>query len=183
MASMVEETLVLKENGTWTLTDLPLKKRATRKSGFTNSNSKWMELANVIRLVFLQKVISNKKAFIFTRPSGPIAKLVTVWFILSAAVLWGYPFHQLDKNMLSCMKIWTRNFKFSIPSCSLWKGETRVCKLKKKIYGVKQTSWICCKVFHYHGSSRISQSKPDYSLFPKITPQIQTMFLFILTIS
>lgn len=86
---MVEETRVLKKKDTWTLTDLPLYKEQLEQSGFTKSNSNRMELANVIRLILLRKVIPNRKAFIFTRP-------VLLLPNLSPFDVSGRPFHQLN---------------------------------------------------------------------------------------
>uniref|UniRef100_A0A6M2EUL0 Reverse transcriptase Ty1/copia-type domain-containing protein n=1 Tax=Populus davidiana TaxID=266767 RepID=A0A6M2EUL0_9ROSI len=95
-----------------------------------------------------------------------VAKMVTVHILLSVASLRGWHLHQLDANNAFLHGYLDKDVYMTFPSGFEQKGETRVCKLHKSLYGLEQGSrqWFvklsgALKAVGFH------QSLSDYSLF------------------
>ena len=97
---------------------------------------------------------------------APVAKLVTVRTLLAIAVKRGWEIQQLDVDNAFLHGDLEEEVYMKIPQGFSNKNETRVCKLKKSIYGLKQASrnW-----YHKFTKSLIDlgykQSRADHSLF------------------
>nr|GEZ45992.1 putative reverse transcriptase, RNA-dependent DNA polymerase, Gag-polypeptide of LTR copia-type [Tanacetum cinerariifolium] len=97
---------------------------------------------------------------------SPVAKLVTVKTLLTVAVKRDWIIHQLDVNNAFLHGDLNEEIYMKIPQGFSREGETRVCHLRKSLYGLKQAShnWYH-KFTTFLLSLNFKQSKADHSLF------------------
>lgn len=160
---MQKEIEALENNETWTLTSLPLGKHAV--------DFKW-----VYKIKFKPNgEVEHYKARLvargFTQIEGEdfletFAKLVTIRSLLAIASAKDWLVHQLDVNNAFLHGDLSEEIYMKIPQGFARKGDTRVCKLKKSLYGLRQASRNWNKKFT-NALEKISlrQSRADHSLF------------------
>ncbi|OMO87137.1 Integrase, catalytic core [Corchorus capsularis] len=164
--AMEKEIQALEENGTWDLVPLPQDKRAI--------DSKWVYKVKFKPNGEIERYKARLVAKGFTQIEGvdfhetfaPVAKLVTVRCLLAIAAKRRWEVHQLDVNNVFLHGDLEEEVFMKIPQGFAKAGETRVCKLKKSLYGLRQASrnW-------YHKFTKaledvgFRQSKADHSLF------------------
>ncbi|KAJ0790830.1 putative RNA-directed DNA polymerase [Helianthus annuus] len=176
--AMKREIHALEANETWTLEQLPQGKRPI--------DSKWVYKIKYKPNGEVERFKARLVAKGFTQMEGvdyhetfaPVAKLVTVRTLLSVAVKRDWPTHQLDVNNAFLHGDLDEEVYMRIPQGFSKQNETRVCRLRKSLYGLKQASrnW-------YQKFTRALlevgyiQSKADYSLF---THKAGNLFVAIL---
>ncbi|GJW21073.1 retrovirus-related pol polyprotein from transposon TNT 1-94 [Tanacetum coccineum] len=109
---------------------------------------------------------------------APVVKLVTVRTLLAVATKKDWIIHQLDVNNAFLHGDLEEEVYMKIPQGFLKEGETRVCRLRKSLYGLKQASrnWYH-NITSFLLTLNFKQSKADYSLF---TYQKEEIYVAIL---
>lgn len=100
---------------------------------------------------------------------APVAKMISIWVLLSLAINHGWPLHQLEVKNAFLNGDLDKKVYMSLPSGFEKKfGEGKVCRLKKSLYGLKQwpRAWfeLFGKVAKGHG---YCQSQVDHTIFYK----------------
>ncbi|KAJ0800174.1 putative RNA-directed DNA polymerase [Helianthus annuus] len=138
--AMRSEIKALEKNGTWTLESLPQGKRAI--------DSKWVYKIKYKPNGEIERFKARLVAKGFTQQEGidyhdtfaPVAKLVTMRTLLAVAVKRNWVIHQLDVNNAFLHGELEEEVYRKIPQGFTNKDETRVCRLRKSLYGLKQAS-------------------------------------------
>ncbi|KAJ0860142.1 putative RNA-directed DNA polymerase [Helianthus annuus] len=164
--AMKREIQALEANETWTLKELPEGKRAI--------DSKWVYKIKYKPNGEIERYKARLVAKGFTQMEGvdyhetfaPVAKLVTVRTLLTIAIKRNWIIHQLDVNNAFLHGDLDEEVYMKIPQGFCKNNETKVCKLQKSLYGLKQASrnW-----YHKFSIALIDigfkQAKSDHSLF------------------
>lgn len=163
---MKKEIQALEQNDTWTLETLPKGKRAI--------DSKWVYKIKYKPNGDVERYKARLVAKGFTQVEGedfhdtfaPVAKLVTVRTLLAVATKNNWLIHQLDVNNAFLHGDLHEEVYMKIPQGFSKENETRVCRLRKSLYGLKQASrnWYQKFTTALLGLGFCS-SKSDHSLF------------------
>jgi len=139
-AAMEEEMHALQKNKTWELVPLPKGKRAVGcKWVFTvKQNPKGEVDRYKARLV--AKGYSQTYGIDYDETFAPVAKMGTVRTLISCAVNFGWPLHQMDvKNAFLHGDLQEEVYMEIPPGFANNQTAGKVCRLKKSLYGLKQS--------------------------------------------
>jgi len=97
---------------------------------------------------------------------SPVAKMVTIRTVLSLAASYGWDLSQMDVNNAFLQGDLVEDIYMALPLGFQGQGESKVCKLRKSLYGLKQASrqWNI-KFTEALLAAGYSQSVHDHSLF------------------
>nr|KAJ0198242.1 hypothetical protein LSAT_V11C700347490 [Lactuca sativa] len=164
--AMQDEIKALEQNDTWSLENLPEGKHAI--------DSKWVYKIKYKPNGDIERYKARLVAKGFTQIEGidshdtfaPVAKLVTVHCFLTVAVKRNWKLHQLDVNNAFLHGELEEDVYMKIPQGFSKRDDTRVCKLKKSLYGLKQASRTWYQKFtDALVDFGYKQSRADHSLF------------------
>ncbi|KAK1425214.1 hypothetical protein QVD17_20561 [Tagetes erecta] len=176
--AMNMEMEALSRNNTWVMTDLPKGRKAV--------GSKWVykikhnpdgQVARYkARLV--AKGYSQKEGIDFDETFSPVVKMVTIRCVISLAVQNDWSLFQLDVDNAFLYGTITEDVYMTPPEGYYDKNETKVCKLIKSLYGLKQASrqWNE-KLTQTLINIGFKQSTSDYSLFVKADDSVISILL------
>ncbi|KAM1292859.1 hypothetical protein ACFX2H_019596 [Malus domestica] len=164
--AMQKEIVALHDNRTWTLVPLPPHKHPIGCKWIYKVKLKPDGSVERYKARLVAKGYSQIEGLDYRETFAPVAKLTTVRVLLSIASIRGWHLHQLDVNNAFLHGDLYEEVYMSLPPGFGRKGETRVCKLHKSIYGLKQASrqWFI-KLSSALKTAGFHQSWSDYSLF------------------
>ncbi|KAL6205555.1 hypothetical protein ACLB2K_022813 [Fragaria x ananassa] len=163
---MRAEVDALQSNGTWSLVPLPPHKKPIGCKWVYKIKLKPDGNIERYKAKLVAKGYSQIKGVDYRETFAPIAKLTTVRVLPSLASIQGWHLHQLDMNNAFLNGDLHEEVYMKLPPGFGGKGETRVCKLHKSLYGLKQASrqWFI-KLSMALKAADFHQSWADYSLF------------------
>src|SRR6266404_1438524 len=135
----------LDKNGTWELVDLP--------SGHKTVKSKWVFKLKAdgrfcARLV--AKGFTQIPGIDFDETFSPVARFESLRLLLALAALEDWEIHQMDVKSAFLNGVLEEEIYMEQPQGFITTGqETKVCRLRKAIYGLKQAS--CAWNLQFHG--------------------------------
>ena len=166
---MATEIEALEKNNTWDLVSLP--------SSHKPIGCKWVFKVKYhsdgsidrYKARLVTKGYNQIEGLDYHDTFAPVAKLVTVRLLLSIAAIKGWDIQQFDVHNAFLQGDLNETVYMTLPPGFSKKGEQRVCKLNKSLYGLKQAlrQWFA-KFSITLTTSGFTQSKSDYSLFTNI---------------
>jgi hypothetical protein len=164
--AMHHKIAALQATGTWSLVPLPSYKRPIGCKWVCKIKLKADGTVERYKAQLVAKGYSQFEGVDYQETFAPVAKMVTVRLLLSVTALRGWHLHQLDVNNAFLHGDLDEDVYMTLPPGFGRKGETRVCKLHKSLYGLKQASrqWFI-KLSGALKAAGFHQSLSDYSLF------------------
>ncbi|KAD5317239.1 hypothetical protein E3N88_17185 [Mikania micrantha] len=164
--AMEKEIKALEQNGTWTLAELPVGKKAIDSKWVYKVKHKPNGEVERYKARLVAKGYTQLEGVDYQDTFAPVAKLVTMRTLLALAVKRDWHIHQLDVNNAFLHGDLEEEVYMKVPQGFSNKEETRVCRLQKSIYGLKQAS----RNWYYKFTSVLielgyKQSVADSSLF------------------
>jgi len=163
---MEDKIKALEANNTWTLEFLP--------PGKMTIGCKWLYLIKYnsdgsierYKACLVAKGYSQLEGFDFTDVFASVTKLTTMRTVLSIAATKNWPTHQMDVSNAFLHGNLHEEVYMQLPPGFHKQGESRVCRLNKSVYGLKQAP---CTRFTTFWSALLeagfTQSRADYSMF------------------
>ena len=96
-----------------------------------------------LRSGWLLKVLIKKEGFDYDETFSPVVKMVSVKCLISIAVNMDWPLYQLDVNNVFLHGNLEEGVYMVLPKGFNGGDNTKVCKLNKSLYGVKQALRQC----------------------------------------
>lgn len=138
---MKKEVDALEQNGTWQLQHLPKGKRAIDSKWVYKIKYKPNGDVERYKAQLVAKGYTKMEGVDFHDTFAPVAKLVIVRVLLTMVVKNNWIIHQLDVNNTFLHGDLEEEIYMKVPQGFRKKNDTRVCKLKKSLYGLKKASW------------------------------------------
>ena len=171
----------LRKNDTWELMSLPMGKRAV--------GCKWVYAVKHKADGSIERYKARLVAKGFTQTYGidyqetfaPVAKMNSIRILLSLAANFGWPFHQFDvKNAYLHGDLDEEVYMDIPPGFEDIKIEGKVCRLRKSLYGLKQSPRAWYERFTQTMlKNGFKQSQVDHTLFIKHSSQGKTTALIV----
>lgn len=138
--AMKREIEALEQNGTWTLEPLPPGKKAVDSKWVYKIKYKPNGEIERYKARLVAKGFPQIEGIDFHDTFAPVAKLVTMRSLLAITAKKNWAIHQLDVNNAFLHGDLSKEVYMKIPQGFSKHGETRVCKLRKSLYGLRQAS-------------------------------------------
>ncbi|CAL2277125.1 unnamed protein product [Prunus armeniaca] len=179
VAAMNSELQALEDNHTWSLVPLP--------PGHRPIGSKWIfrikyhsdGSVDCYKARLVAQGFNQREGIDFTDTFAPVAKLITVRYLLTVAAARKWSLHQMDvQNAFLHGDLHEEVYMLPPPSSRRQGEQQVVCRLHKSLYGLKQAPRSWFRKF----SSTIcgigfKQSRADYSLFTQVHGSSLTIIL------
>ncbi|RVW17578.1 Retrovirus-related Pol polyprotein from transposon RE1 [Vitis vinifera] len=167
--AVMEEIRALEKNETWEVMNLPRGKKPVGCKWIFTVKYKADGTVERYKARLVAKGFTQTYGIDYTETFAPVAKLNTIRVLLSLAANLDWPLHQFDiKNAFLNRELEEEVFMMLPPGFCKEEEETRVCKLKKSLYGLKQSprAWFdrFAKVIKNQG---YQQGQSDHTMFFK----------------
>ncbi|RVW92088.1 Retrovirus-related Pol polyprotein from transposon TNT 1-94 [Vitis vinifera] len=138
--AVMEETRALEKNGTWEVMNLPRGKKLVGCKWVFTVKYKADGTIERYKARLVAKGFTQTYGIDYTETFAPMAKLNTIRVLLSLAANLDLPLHQFDiKNVFLNGELEEEVFVMLPPGFCKEEEETRVSKLKKSLYSLKQS--------------------------------------------
>ncbi|XP_048527792.1 uncharacterized protein LOC125507164 [Triticum urartu] len=138
--SMIEELEALKKNKTWVLTTLPAGKKAVSCKWIFTVKQNPEGKVELYKARLVARGYSQTYGIDYDETFAPVAKMNTVRVLVSCAANFGWKLHQLDvKNAFLHGDLKEEVYMEIPPGFGTEQTTGKVCKLKKSLYGLKQS--------------------------------------------
>lgn len=140
-AAVNEELQALAKNNTWEITTLPKGKKPVGCKWIFTIKYNADGSINRYKARLVAKGFTQSYGVDYEETFAPVAKLNSVRVILSLAANLDWPLHQLDiKNAFLNGELEEEVYMQIPPGCEAPSASNKVCKLRKSLYGLKQSS-------------------------------------------
>ncbi|GJX52152.1 putative RNA-directed DNA polymerase [Tanacetum coccineum] len=166
--AMNNEMEALYLNNTRILTDLPLNRKAIKSKWVYKIKYKSNGEVERYKARLVAKGCGQKEGVDYEEIFSPVVKMSTIRCFINMAVQKSWNIFQMDVNNAFLYGDLTEDVYMIPPPSFFDKNETRVCKLVKSLYGLKQAlrQWNK-KLVETLSKVGFLQSKNDHSLFTK----------------
>ena len=138
--AVMEEIRALKKNETWEVMTLPRGKKPVGCKWVFTVKYKADGTVERYKACLVAKGFTQTYDVDYTETFAPVAKLNTIRVLLSLATKLDWSFHQFDiKNVFLNGELEEEVFMTLPPGFCKEEEETKVCKLKKSLYCLKQS--------------------------------------------
>jgi hypothetical protein len=167
--AMREELNALEKNKTWELVPLPTGKRAVGCKWIYTVKQNPEGKIERYKARLVARGYSQTYGIDYDETFAPVAKMNTVRILVSCATNFGWPMHQLDvKNAFLHGDLQEEVYMEIPPGFSTPKTSGKVCKLRKSLYGLKQSPHAWFDRFrHAVCDMGYKQCNGDHTLFYK----------------
>ena len=168
-SAVLEEMNALKKNGTWEVVELPRHKKIVGCKWVFTVKCKADGSVERYKARLVAKGFTQTYGIDYQETFAPVAKINSIRVLLSLAVNSNWSLHQLDvKNAFLNGDLEEEVFMDLPPGFEGNHGKNKVCRLRKSLYGLKQSprAWFerfgkAVKHYGYH------QSQIDHTMFFK----------------
>lgn len=167
--AVLEELNALKKTGTWEHVGLPRDKKEVGCKWIFTIKCKIDGSVERYKARLVAKGFTQTYEVDYHETFAPVAKLNSVWILLSLAANFYWPLHQLDvQNSFLNGELEEEVFMSLPPGFGEGIGRNKVCRLNKSLYGLKQSPRVWFERFGtlVKGLGYI-QSQADHTLFYK----------------
>ena len=176
-----EELQALQKNGTWELAQLPQGKQAVGCKWVFNVKYKADGTLDRYKARLVAKGFTQTYGIDYQETFAPVAKLNTIRVLLSLAANLDWSLHQLDiKNAFINGDLEEEVYMEIPPGLKHPNSYNRVCRLRKSLYGLKQSprAWFdrFTKAIKKQG---YSQGQSDHTLFIKRHQDVKITILIV----
>ncbi|KAE8712963.1 (S)-ureidoglycine aminohydrolase [Hibiscus syriacus] len=138
--AMQHEIHALEENGTWTVVDLPPNKRPIGCKWVYQIKYNSDGSVERFKTWLVSKGYSQCEGVDFHNTFSPVAKQVTVHTVIVMAAMLGWELYQMNVFNAFLKGDLHEEVYMTLPDGFRNQGESRVCRLLKSLYGLKQAS-------------------------------------------
>uniref|UniRef100_A0A8R7UCU5 Reverse transcriptase Ty1/copia-type domain-containing protein n=1 Tax=Triticum urartu TaxID=4572 RepID=A0A8R7UCU5_TRIUA len=137
---MIEELNALEKNRTWELVHLPEGKKAVSCKWIYTVKQNPEGKIERYKARLVARGYSQTYGIDYDETFAPVAKMSTVRILISCATNFGWPLHQLDvKNAFLHGDLHEEVYMEIPPGFSTPRTAGKVCRLRKSLYGLKQS--------------------------------------------
>src|ERR1044072_7743493 len=180
-AAVTEEVQALVKNGTWEITTIPEGKRPVGCKWIFSIKYNADGSINRYKARLVAKGFTQSYGVDYEETFAPVAKLNSVRVLLSLAANLDWPLHQLDiKNAFLNGELEEEVYMQIPPGLESTNNSDKVCKLRKSIYGLKQSprAWFdrLTRVVKEDG---FIQCQTDHTMFVKYSSEGKTALFIV----